>query len=188
MKKGGRPRVKLTRTVDFEALDREIRKARREKMPRYLERLQALRALAQGSPREQVAELVGRHSQTVRSWIQSWNERGFEGLCPDFKGDPTCKLSEEQITQLKEDLRQSPSQFGYLSGLWDAKTVHHHIEQTFGVTYNISALYRALKNWGIRLRTPRPQSHLQDPAQVEQYWTETVPRLLRKKRFGDAGS
>lgn len=187
MAKRGRKLLVLTRPVDFDELEQEIRSARREKMPRYLERLQSLRALAQGDSRKKVANRVGRQPQTVRAWIKAWNESGFEGLRPEFKGDPSCNLSEEQIEELKNDLRRPPSEFGYLSGLWEAKVVHHHIEKKFGVTYNFTALYRSLKNWGIKLRSPRPQSTLQDPKKVEHYWTETVPTMARKKRVRDSG-
>ena len=188
MVKTGRKLLVLTRPVDFNELENELRSARREKRPRYLERLQSLRALAQGHSREQAASLVGRHPDTVRAWIKAWNESGFEGLKPEFKGDTTCNLSQEQIEELKNDLRRLPSEFGYLSGMWEAKVVHHHIERKYGVTYNFTALYRSLKNWGIKLRSPRPQSEHQDPEQVERYWTETIPTLARKKRFGGPGS
>ncbi len=180
--KRGRPPVVITRPIDLDALDKEVKKARRERDPRYLERLYALRYFAAGKSREQVAKLVGRGSTTILQWMKLWNEGGFPLLRPEFNTTRPSKISSTQIEALKNDLRKKPTEFGYLQGGWSVKLIFHHLKVVYGIVYHSHSWYRCLKTWGITAKVPRTYNARQDPAQVELYWTETIPKVIKKKK------
>ena len=182
MTKYGRPPVVIERLIDLEELTAEIRKAHREKHLRYMERLQALQWFAQGRTRAEIGELLARSDATIRKWMTLWNHGGFEALRPKFDHGRPTKLSAEQIKQLKADLRCAPEVFGYLRGAWNVQLIRHHLREKFGVSYHLSALYRALRLWGITPKVPYALSANQNPAEVEIYWSQTVPEMLRKKK------
>jgi transposase len=68
---------------------KKIEKLRRkEKDVRIHNRLSALLWLNQGRTREDVAQLLGVTSRTIRNWIELYQRDGLEALCTlDYKGD-----------------------------------------------------------------------------------------------------
>jgi len=182
MTKRGRPPVVLQRPINLKEFQAEIRRARRDKIIRYLERLQALQWLAQGRTRAEVCELLQRSDVTIRKWMTLWNQGGFPALQPQFDHGRPAKLTAAQVDELKADLRRAPEAFGYFRGAWSVKVIRHHIREKFGVSYHLSALYRTLRGWGITPKVPYALSANQDPAEVERYWSQTVPEMARKKK------
>lgn len=182
MTKRGRPPVVLERPIDPEEFQAEIRRARRDKMVRYLERLQALQWLAQGRTRAEICDLLQRSDVTIRKWLTLWNQGGFSALPPQFDHGRPAKLTSAQVEALKADLRCAPEAFGYARGAWDVKLIRHHLREKFGVSYHLSALYRTLRGWGITPKVPYALSANQNPEEVELYWSQTVPEMLRKKK------
>ena len=71
-------------------LRKKIEKLRRkEKDVRLHNRLSALLWLGQGHTPEEVAELLGVCSRTVRNWLQLYHRGGLPGLLTlDYQGDP----------------------------------------------------------------------------------------------------
>ena len=184
MAKRGRKPVVITRKIKLEELKAEMRRAQREKMLRYMERLRALQWFAQGRTRTEVEELLQRSDVTIRKWITLWNQGGFQALHPQFEHGRPPKLSAPHIEELKADLRRPPEAFGYPRGAWDVKWIRHHLREKWGITYNLTAVYRALRSWGITPKVPYALSANQSPAEVGLYWTTTVPELLREKKSG----
>ncbi len=80
-------------TVGF-TLDTLLRKKleklrRKEKDVRIHNRLSALLWLGQGRPLEEVADLLGVCTRTVRNWLELYRRDGLEALCTlDYQGDP----------------------------------------------------------------------------------------------------
>lgn len=67
----------------FEKLRRKENDARRHN------RLSALLWLGQGRSADEVAELLGICSRTVRNWLQLYHRGGLEALLTlDYQGDP----------------------------------------------------------------------------------------------------
>ena len=62
---------------------------RKEKDVRLHNRLSALLWLGQGRTPEEVAEILGVCSRTVRNWLQLYHRGGLPGLLTlDYQGDP----------------------------------------------------------------------------------------------------
>lgn len=68
---------------------KKIEKLRRKaKAVRIHNRLSALLWLHQGRTREDVAQLLGVTSRTIRNWLDLYHREGLEALCTlDYKGD-----------------------------------------------------------------------------------------------------
>lgn len=183
MPKRGRPRIQVTKPINIIEVDAEIKLAMKEHDPRYLERLQALKYLAQNKSRERVSQLLDKRQETILDWIHLWNTGGFRTLRPVFENHRPCRLTSQQILELKMDLRQPPETFGLLEGGWTGKNVIKHIKDKFGITYHLHSITKALRSWGITSKVPRPISGQQDPKKVEIFLTQTVPALAKKKNL-----
>jgi transposase len=149
MAKRGRKPVKLTRCVDFNALETEMKRATRKKEIRYVERLRAIHWIAEGRSRAEVEDLLHRSAVTIRNWISAWNEGGFTALHPHFEHGRPAKLSSKQIEQLKGDLCCDPNVFGYNYSVWTVKLIRNHLYKKFKISYHLTALYRTLRSWNI---------------------------------------
>src|SRR4249920_549637 len=68
---------------------------------RVYQRLTAVRAVAAGKTREEVAELLGVSLTQLSDWLRVFRNEGLDALCEIHnKGDPG-NLTSNQITQLK---------------------------------------------------------------------------------------
>ena len=70
--------------VDFERWGQNLAQLRQSALaashPRTRERFLALYDIAQGSNATLVAARIGRHFQSVQSWVHAYNERGPQAL------------------------------------------------------------------------------------------------------------
>jgi transposase len=178
----GRPPVLLTRSVDSEVHAEKIRQARASKDTRYLERLLAIQMLSEGRERADIATSIGRNSVTILQWLKLYNDDGYEGLQHEFKGYKKSRMTTDKVEELRDDIRKDPSVFGYGAGGWTAKLIFLHVKTKFGVEYHFKSWSRCLKSWKITAKVPRLLNAQQDPRKVETYWTETIPRIARKKK------
>jgi transposase len=124
---------------------------------------QALWLISQGKHATDVAPLVGRHPNTVRSWVKRYNEGGCEAvrdLRQDFSG-PQHLLNQDAQKRLIQALNE-PHPDG---GLWSGPKVRCWIEAELGHPVAPNLGWRYLKHIGWTPQTPRPRSHKADPAQ-----------------------
>jgi len=75
-----RPPLTLRRPVNIAEMDRQIKKAIKEGNTRYMIRLQAIKMLAQGHDKKDIAKTLGISTRTLNRWIHLWNNGGYEGL------------------------------------------------------------------------------------------------------------
>ena len=76
-------------------------------------------------------------------------------------------------------LRLPPRQFGLEGHLWDGKLLAAHLAQAFGVTLGVRQCQRLLRQFGFRLRKPRPLIAHAD--RVEQAAVKKLRRLAGDK-------
>lgn len=148
------------------ALQDEIR---RSSEARYDHRLHGVLLVAQGMSSRQVAEILGDAPRTVEYWIHRFLDEGLAGLADADRPGRPRKLTQNQIEQINQVLRSSPSDVGLTGNLWDGKTLNAFISKSFGVELGVRQCQRLFRQLGFRLRKPRPQIARANPELQEEF-------------------
>ena len=107
-----------------------IRRSIEASPPRLRERYLALSLIASGESGIAVAEKLGRTRQSISAWVAKFNEGGAVGLLPNFKGHTGKRLTEAELTHLKEVVRKPPREVGLKSGRWSGKLAAAYLEKS----------------------------------------------------------
>lgn len=103
---------------------------------------------------EEIAEIVGRDYRTVLEWARAYNREGLEGLLPDRPSGRSSSLTEEQKSQLKETVKQSPRELGYRFSNWTAKRIGGWIANKFRVILSAERIRQILHGIGFSYVKP----------------------------------
>lgn len=112
---------------------------------RVLERLYFIRFLYKGMDVPEASDFVGVSKGTGYNWLKLWNKGGYKALIPNFAGGKPPKLSENEIKELKNLLKDDQ---------FTTKEVHGIIKEKFGVDYSLSQIRRILKSMGMKYGKP----------------------------------
>lgn len=120
------------------------------------------------------AQRVGITRSVWYIWQRRWNDEGYNGLIPRYKGGRPPKLTDEQKESLKEMLRERDH--------WTTNEVRDHILREFGVGYTIKQIRIILKKFGMKYAKPYTHDYRR-PVDAEmlfkkncQRWDETSPQ------------
>ena len=90
-------------------------------------------------------------------------------------------MNDQQLKLVSAALRLPPQHFGLEGHLWDGKLLSVHVEQEFEVTLGVRQCQRLFRQFGFRLRKPRPLIAHADPVQQATV-KKTAPARRRRKR------
>ena len=140
------------------------------------QRILAAIAYKQGDTKTQLAERHDVTWKTVDNWLNRFAEQPIEHAPYDEQrpGRPP-ELTDDQRTELFEDLHEAPDEFGYDRLAWFPTLVHHHLKETFGVEYSLRHIRRLMHEAGLSWRTARPRHHEADP-ELQAEFEETVEK------------
>ena len=152
----------MTQSIDFLSLAKaETYDARRRI------RLLALAHFQDGHTRTQIAFFlkVGRNS--VNKWVANFHAHGLAGLDSVRPTGRPARLNELQLAQLHDfiDEQSRRTSGGRLQG----SDIQTYIEQNFGVTYQLSNIYRLLHEIGFSWITSRSRHPKQAPQAQEAF-------------------
>ena len=99
-------KVKLTRAVSVEELKDRYRK---EANPRVKERLLVLIHLCEGQSAVFTSQAVKCSKRSISRWVNAYNERGYEGLIPQFTGGPKPNLPDSVWDEPEPDAPPTPT-------------------------------------------------------------------------------
>jgi transposase len=136
---------------------------RRSEESRYDHRLHGVLLVAQGMTCPRVSELLGDAPRSVEYWVRRFEERGLAGLSEGQRSGRPRRLSEAQLQEVDQALRQTPRDLGLTGTLWDGKTLSAWIEQRFQIHLAVRQCQRWFRQRGFRLRKPRPMIAHADP-------------------------
>jgi transposase len=154
---------------------------RRSEGSRYDHRLHGVLLVAQGATCPEAARWLGDSSRTVEYWVHHFEARGLAGLREGERSGRPSRLSDRQRKLVSAALRLPPRQFGLEGHLWDGKLLSAHVEREFGVRLGVRQCQRLFRQFGFRLRTPRPPIAHADPAQQAAVKKTAPARRLRKR-------
>lgn len=142
---------------------------RRSNESRYDHRLHGVLLVAQGMSCPEVGRLLGDGSRTVQYWVRRFEQEGLAGLVEGERSGRPRQLSERQLEGLNTVLRQSPSSVGLTANLWDGKSLSAFIERRYKVSLGVRQCQRMFRQFGFRLRKPRPVIARADPERQARY-------------------
>src|SRR3954470_7594052 len=131
------------KSIDLSAEQRkEIERRRKGSLDRRVyQRLTAVLAVAAGTTREKVAELLGVSLSQLGEWLRVYRNEGLEALCEiNNKGDPG-KLTPSQIEQLKAKVSTGCFR--------NSDQIRDWIKSTFAASYSSSGVKDLLKRIGV---------------------------------------
>lgn len=146
----------------------------RSEESRYDHRLQGVLLVAQGMTCPEVGRLLGDAPRTVQYWVRRFEQSGLAGLAEGERTGRPTRLSAAQMAQVSGVLREKPSDVGMQVHLWDGKTLATWIEKRYAVQLGVRQCQRLFRQFGFRLRKPRPLIAKANPARQRRH----------KKNFG----
>lgn len=111
-----------------------------------------LLAAEKGFTAAEIAEIVRSDAQTVRRWIKRYQEQGLKGLYDASRPGGPHKLSDEQMAELLEAARRSPSELGLPFSRWTTARLADYAAIRFSVEINPETVRLHLKAAGITLK------------------------------------
>ena len=130
--------------TDFRTLDESTRDAFRKR---------AIELIKSGTPKGEVADIMGVRAGTISEWWKKYKEKRIRGLKSKKKGARSedrklLSASQERAIQ-KMIVDKMPEQMKLPFGLWTRKAVKELVEREFGVVLAINTMGRLLAQVGI---------------------------------------
>lgn len=85
---------------------------------------------------------------TINDWLTLIHNNGIKSLYKKNSHGPQCKLSIEQLKELKEELKAGPRHCGFESNIWTSKLITVHIQRRYGVRYTIRGAHNLIDRIG----------------------------------------
>ena len=148
---------------------------RRSEESRYDHRLHGVLLVAQGMSCPEVARLLGDSPRTVQYWVQRFEQRGLAGLQQGERSGRPRQLSDQQLHEVSQVLRQAPEQAGLRANLWDGKTLAEFLDRRYAVTLGVRQCQRLFRRLGFRLRKPRSLIAQADPQRQATHKKNSAP-------------
>lgn len=141
------PSKQVKRHLPEAELGEAIDAAQSNEEPRLVRRLCLIKNLYAGDSITEAADRVGVTQPTASRWTDNWNERGVDGLRPDFGGGRPSKLTDEQRAWLVDVLEQHRP--------LTPDHVRRLIEEAFDVSYSRRHVARLLGTLDTDYTIPR---------------------------------
>ena len=142
---------------------------RRSEESRYDHRLHGVLLVAQGMRCPEVGRLLGDAPRTVEYWVRRFEEQGLSGLVEGARPGRPRRLAAPQLDEINGVLRHPPTAVGMSGTLWDGKTLAAFIAQRYRIHVGVRQCQRMFRQFGFRLRKPRPVIARADPARQRLY-------------------
>lgn len=142
---------------------------RRSEEARYDHRLHGVLLVAQGTSCIETARLLGDAPRTVQYWVRQFEKDGLAGLAEGERTGRPSRLQPKQLAEIGMALREPPNASGLSGNLWDGKTLAEFIEREHDVVLGVRQCQRLFRQFGFRLRKPRPLIARADPARQAEH-------------------
>lgn len=143
-------------------------------------RLRAVILALRGRTAIEIAEALGVGRRTVQQWVARYNAEGVEGLDDRPGRGRPCRLSDEQLEQLRRRIDAGPTPEDAACTLRGPE-VRALLQREFGVSYSPAAVYFLLHRLGYEPLDPRPHHIKADPEAREEFKKKS-PNASTKSR------
>lgn len=119
-----------------------------------------------------VAEILSTSDSTVRDWLNRYNKCGLDGLIPQKPKGAECRLTKEQLEEVRQALLESPREHGFNKSNWTMPILKKWISKRFGINYAEGSLYGFMQRLGFSMQRPKKQCKNADPQKQEAFKKE----------------
>ena len=130
---------------------------------RYDHRLHCVLLVASGLSSEKVAGLFGDSPRTLINWIRRFDRKGLAGLAEGNHSGRPARLSAEQLEEVRQWVRQSPTDVGLEANLWDGKSLSACLQKHYDLRLGVRQCQRLFRLVDTRYRLRRPLVAKADP-------------------------
>ena len=104
------------------------------------QKLFVIKKVKEGMTRGEAAEAINVHVKTAENWVKAYNKNGLNSLETNYSNSGLrCKLSNEQLKDLKKTLKDSEIDY-------DTKMVKKLIKERYDVDYSRKQTWYILKH------------------------------------------
>jgi transposase len=118
--------------------------------PGYARRLRAMAAILRGASRDEAASIGRMERQTLRDWVERFNEGGPEGLSRKKPSGRPAKLTPGQRKMLAEVVLAGPASSPHELARWRLCDLASLVSQRFGVELDEVSIGRTLRGLGFK--------------------------------------
>jgi transposase len=127
-------------------------------------RLLAIAMVLDGHSRADAARQAGMDRQTLRDWVHRYNEAGADGLLSRRAPGPQPKLSDAQMSELRELVIAGPNPAIHRVVRWRCADLRDEVARRFHVTVGERTIAKWLRKFRLTRLQPRPYHPKKDPA------------------------
>lgn len=118
-------KISIKRNMTRKDLDKKIKDL--EKEVKLLERLKFITYRYDGYSVKEASDKVGVTKRVGYIWQDRWNEEGYDGLKPKYKGGRPSQLTEKQKIELKDYLLEKNN--------WTTHEVKNIIKEKYNIEF-----------------------------------------------------
>jgi len=131
---------------------------------KFHDRLQIVRLAHRGRPHRDIASDLGVTTRTVQRWLNTYLERGLDGLRPRKAHGAAPRLTADLAPVLRQWVLAGPAACGLDRANWTYAELADHLFRTRGVRVRKSAVQAFCRKHGIRPYRPTYRFLRGDPA------------------------
>ena len=142
-------------------------------------RRKAVALLDQGHGIRETARLVGASPSTICDWRKAYKNQGdafFQAHSPPGRQP---NLTPKQNRQLEKLLLKGARKNGYTTELWTLQRIAELIEKRFGISYDLSGVWRLLKRMGWSCQKPQKRARERNEQTISVWRKEDCPRIKK---------
>ncbi len=124
-----------------------------------------------------IAYFFGVHRGSVSRWITTYKREGKEKLKSKKAQGPSYKLTNKEMNELLEILKDDATQHGFETPLWTCKRLQQVIYKKTGKKVHTTNIMRWLKRWNLTNQKPERQAKERDKTAVRKWLKEEWPRI-----------
>jgi transposase len=143
-------------------------------------RLLAIALVIEGCSRTAAAEQNGMDRQTLRDWVHRYNTEGADGLKSRRSPGREPRLTEAQITELREVVVAGPDPAKHGVVRWRCADLQQEIARRFQVEVHESTVGKWLRRLGLTRLQPRP-FHPKKDAEAQEEFKKNSTTLCRTR-------
>jgi transposase len=150
--------------------------------PRERLRRRGFGMLEAGVPKAEVSRRLHVAYKTVWEWGLRLRRMGSEAWRDRKQPGRPRKLTQGQRKRLLRILVRGAAKYGFETDLWTLKRVAYVIRREFGVRYNVTHVWRVLRDLGLSAQVPLKQALERDEEYIRKWLQKKWPKLYRKAK------
>jgi transposase len=146
----------------------------------YLRKIAVHAVQEEGQSPEEVIKILGFDRSCIYDWLNRFREAGYDGLDTKKAPGSPARMTSDIDAWLKQVLLESsPEDHGYDTTLWTCGLLADLVEEKYGIQVVPETINHHLHQMGLSYQKPGYIAREQDAAAVEQFVTQTVPKIQR---------